>query len=162
MKYYEKVSFASIGVIKTISVITAPFVKFLTFSTNIVSKLFGVTGEEEDNVTEEEIRMMVDVGEEKGTIEEEEKEMINNVFEFNDKFVSEIMVPRNKIFALDIDMTIAEVIEKLSEDMRYSRIPVYDENMDNIKGIIYIKDLLISNKNKNSKIKSLVKEAYCI
>ena len=162
MKYYEKVSFASIGVIKTISVITAPFVKFLTFSTNIVSKLFGVTGEEEDNVTEEEIRMMVDVGEEKGTIEEEEKEMINNVFEFNDKFVSEIMVPRNKIFALDIDMTIAEVIEKLSVDMRYSRIPVYDENMDNIKGIIYIKDLLISNKNKNSKIKSLVKEAYFV
>ena len=154
--------FASIGVIKTISVITAPFVKFLTFSTNIVSKLFGVTGEEEDNVTEEEIRMMVDVGEEKGTIEEEEKEMINNVFEFNDKFVSEIMVPRNKIFALDIDMTIAEVIEKLSVDMRYSRIPVYDENMDNIKGIIYIKDLLISNKNKNSKIKSLVKEAYFV
>ena len=162
MKYYEKVSFASIGVIKTISVITSPFVKFLTFSTNIVSKLFGVTGEEEDNVTEEEIRMMVDVGEEKGTIKEEEKEMINNVFEFNDKFVSEIMVPRNKIFALDIDMTIAEVIEKLSEDMRYSRIPVYDENMDNIKGIIYIKDLLISNKNKNSKIKSLVKEAYFV
>lgn len=162
MKYYEKVSFASIGIIKTISVITAPFVKFLTFSTNIVSKLFGVTGEEEDNVTEEEIRMMIDVGEEKGTIEEEEKEMINNVFEFNDKFVSEIMVPRNKIFALDIDMTIAEVIEKLSEDMRYSRIPVYDENMDNIKGIIYIKDLLISNKNKNSKIKSLVKEAYFV
>ena len=162
MKYYEKVSFASIGVIKAISVITAPFVKLLTLSTNIVSKIFGVTGEEEDNVTEEEIRMMVDVGEEKGTIKEEEKEMINNVFEFNDKFVSEIMVPRNKIFALDIDMTIAEVIEKLSEDMRYSRIPVYDENMDNIKGIIYIKDLLISNKNKNSKIKSLVKEAYFV
>ena len=162
MKYYEKVSFASIGIIKTISVITAPFVKFLTFSTNLVSKLFGVTGEEEDNVTEEEIRMMVDVGEEKGTIKEEEKEMINNVFEFNDKFVSEIMVPRNKIFALNIDMTIAEVIEKLSEDMRYSRIPVYDENMDNIKGIIYIKDLLVSNKNKSSKIKSLVKEAYFV
>lgn len=162
MKYYEKISFASIGVIKTISIITAPFVRFLTFSTNIVSKLFGVTGEEEDNVTEEEIRMMVDVGEEKGTIEEEEKEMINNVFEFNDKFVSEIMVPRNKIFAIDIDMTISEVIERLSEDMRYSRIPVYDENIDNIKGVVYIKDLLISTKNKNSKIKSLVKEAYFV
>ena len=162
MRYYEKVSFASIGIIKTISVITAPFVKFLTFSTNLVSKLFGVTGEEEDNVTEEEIRMMVDVGEEKGTIQEEEKEMINNVFEFNDKVVSEIMVPRNKIFALDIDMTISEVIEKLSVDMRYIRIPVYDETMDNIKGIIYIKDILLSNKNKNSKIKSLVKEAYFV
>ena len=162
MKYYEKVSFASIGIIKTISIITAPFVKFLTLSTNIVSKIFGVTGEEEDNVTEEEIRMMVDVGEEKGTIEVAEKEMINNVFEFNDKVVSEIMVPRNKMFALDINMSISDVIEKLSEDMRYSRIPVYDKSMDDIKGIIYIKDLLISNKNKNSKIKSLVKEAYFV
>ena len=162
MKYYEKVSFASIGIIKTISIITAPFVKFLTLSTNIVSKIFGVTGDEEDNVTEEEIRMMVDVGEEKGTIEVAEKEMINNVFEFNDKVVSEIMVPRNKMFALDINMSISDVIEKLSEDMRYSRIPVYDKSMDDIKGIIYIKDLLISNKNKNSKIKSLVKEAYFV
>lgn len=162
MKYYEKVSFASIGIIKAISIITAPFVKFLTFSTNIVSKIFGVTGEEEENVTEEEIRMMIDVGEEKGTIEEQEKEMINNVFEFNDKVVSEIMIPRNKIFALDINLTISDVIEKLSEDMRYSRMPVYDESIDNIKGIIYIKDLLLSNKNKNSKIKSLVKEAYFI
>ena len=162
MKYYEKVSFASIGIIKAISIITAPFVKFLTFSTNIVSKIFGVTGEEEENVTEEEIRMMIDVGEEKGAIEEQEKEMINNVFEFNDKVVSEIMIPRNKIFALDINLTISDVIEKLSEDMRYSRMPVYDESIDNIKGIIYIKDLLLSNKNKNSKIKSLVKEAYFI
>ena len=162
MRNSEKIAFGTIGIIRTISIITAPFVKLLTASTNGVSKLFGISGTDEETVTEEEIRMMVDVGEEKGTIEEEEKEMINNVFEFNDKFVSEIMVPRNKIFALDVDMTIAEVIEKLSEDMRYSRIPVYDENMDNIKGIIYIKDLLISNKNKNSKIKSLVKEAYFV
>lgn len=162
MRNSEKIAFGTIGIIRTISIITAPFVKLLTASTNGVSKLFGISGTDEETVTEEEIRMMVDVGEEKGTIEEEEKEMINNVFEFNDKFVSEIMVPRNKIFALDIDMTIAEVIEKLSVDMRYSRIPVYDENMDNIKGIIYIKDLLISNKNKNSKIKSLVKEAYFV
>ena len=162
MRNSEKIAFGTIGIIRTISIITAPFVKLLTASTNGVSKLFGISGTDEETVTEEEIRMMVDVGEEKGTIEEEEKEMINNVFEFNDKFVSEIMVPRNKIFALDVDMTIAEIIEKLSEDMRYSRIPVYDENMDNIKGIIYIKDLLISNKNKNSKIKSLVKEAYFV
>ena len=162
MRYYEKVSFASVGIIKTISVITAPFVKFLTFSTNIISKVFGVTGDEEENVTEEEIRMMVDVGEEKGAIEEEEKEMINNIFEFNDKVVSEIMIPRNKIFALDVNLSIADVIERLSEDTRYSRIPVYEETMDNIKGIVYIKDILLSTKNKNSKIKGLVKEAYFV
>lgn len=162
MKNCEKIAFATIGVIKGISVVTAPFVKFLTFSTNVVSKLFGVSESDEETVTEEEIRMMVDVGEEKGTIDKEEKNMINNVFEFNDKVVSEIMVPRTKIFALDMDMTISEVISELSEDLRYSRVPVYDENIDNIKGIVYIKDILLSNKNKSTKIRGLIKEAYFV
>ncbi len=160
MKNCEKVAFATIKIIRAISIVTSPFVKLLTYSTNVVSKIFGVSEYEEETVTEEEIRMMVDVGEEKGTIEEEEKDMINNVFEFNDKVVSEIMVPRTEIFALDINMTISEVIEELSEDLRYSRIPVYDENIDDIKGIVYIKDILLSQKNKNTKIKGLVKKAY--
>ena len=163
MKYYEKVSFASIGIIKTISVITAPFVKFLTFSTNIVSKLFGVTGEEEDNVTEEEIRMMVDVGEEKGTIKEEEKELINNVFEFNDITASEIMKHRKDIFAVDINISNDELMEELSkEEYRYSRIPVYDETIDEIKGILYIKDVLKNIGKKNFKVKNVVKDAYFV
>ena len=150
MKNAEKISFATIGVIRAISIITLPFVNFLTASTNFVSKLFGVTGKDEEVVTEEEIRMMVDVGEEKGTIDSEAKEMINNVFEFNDKYVSEIMVPRTEVFALDINLSISEVIEELTEDTRYSRIPVYDETIDEIKGIVYIKDILISQKNKNT------------
>lgn len=162
MKNSEKIAFASIGIIRTISIITLPFVKFLTFSTNIVSKIFGVSENEEETVTEEEIRMMVDVGKEKGTIDEEEKNMINNVFEFNDKVVSEIMIPRTKIYALDINMSISEAIEELSEDLRYSRIPVYNETIDDIKGIVYIKDILLSNNNKNTKIKSLTKEAFFV
>ncbi len=162
MKNSEKIAFATIGVIKTISLITAPFVKFLTFSTNIVSKLFGVSETEEETVTEEEIRMMVDVGEEKGVIKREEKNMINNVFEFNDKVVSEIMTPRTEIFALDMNLTISEVIEELSEDLRYSRVPVYEEDIDDIKGIVYIKDILLSQKNKNTKIRNLIKEAYYV
>ena len=160
MKNPEKVAFASIRIIRAISIIASPFVKFLTFSTNLVSKLFGVSDHEEETVTEEEIRMMVDVGEEKGTIEEEEKNMINNVFEFNDKVVSEIMIPRTEIFALDMNLTISEVIEELSEDLRYSRVPVYDKTIDNIKGIVYIKDILLSNKNKTTKIRRLMKDAY--
>ena len=160
MKNCEKVAFGSIRIIKAISVLPAPFVKFLTFSTNVISKLFGVSESENETVTEEEIRMMVDVGEEKGTIEEEEKNMINNVFEFNDKVVSEIMVPRTEIFALDMNMTISEAIEELSEDLRYSRVPVYEENIDTIKGIVYLKDILLSNKSKNAKIKNLIKDAY--
>ena len=162
MKNYEKVAFASIGIIRTISVITAPFVKFLTFSTNAVSKLFGVSETDEETVTEEEIRMMVDVGEEKGTIAEDEKDMINNVFEFNDKTVSEIMTPRTEIFAIEKNKTITEVIEELSEDFRYSRIPVYNDTIDNIEGVVYVKDILLSTKNKNAKIKNLIKEAYFV
>lgn len=159
MKYSEKLAFISVGVIRVISIITLPFVKFLTFSTNVVSKLFGVTGEEEENVSEEEIKMMVDVGEEKGTIEAGEKEMINNVFEFNDRVVSEIMIPRTQMYALNMDLTISEAINMLNEDTRYSRIPVYDETIDNIKGIVYIKDMLLTPKNWNTKLKNIVREA---
>lgn len=162
MKYCEKVAFATIGIIKAISVLTSPFVKLLTFSTNIVSKMFGVSEEDEETVTEEEIRMMVDVGKQKGTINQIEGDMINNVFEFNDKTVSEIMVPRKEIFALDMNLSISKVIEELTEDFRYSRVPVYDETIDEIKGIVYIKDILLSTKNKNVRIKNLIKDAYFV
>lgn len=162
MKHSEKIAFSTIGVIKAISIITAPFVKFLTISTNLVSKLFGVGETEEETVTEEEIRMMVDVGKEKGTIDKAEGEMINNVFEFNDKSVSEIMIPRKEIFALDMNLSISKVIEELTEDFRYSRIPVYDETIDEIKGIVYVKDILLSTRNKSVKVKNLIKEAYFV
>ena len=159
MKYAEKLSFMSVGIIKIISVFTLPFVKLLTFSTNAISKLFGVTGEEEENVSEEEIKMMVDVGEEKGTIEKGEKEMINKIFEFNDRVVSEIMIPRTQVYALDMELTISEAIEELNEDTRYSRVPIYDENIDNIRGIVYLKDMLLKSKNKNTKLKNIAREA---
>lgn len=162
MKNCEKIAFGSIGIIRAISIIMAPFVKFLTFSTNIVSKIFGVSESDEETVTEEEIRMMVDVGEEKGTIEEEEKNMINNVFEFNDKIVSEIMVPRTEIYALNADLTIAEAIEEITEEYTYSRIPVYEETIDHIKGIVYIKDVLLSTQKKNTKIKKLIREPFFV
>ena len=162
MKYSEKIAFGTIKIIRVVSIVTSPFVRFLTFSTNVVSKIFGVSGDEEETVTEEEIRMMVDVGEEKGTIDKSEKEMINNVFEFDDKIVSEIMIPRTEMFAVSVDSTIAEVIDELSEDGRYSKIPVYEEDLDEITGVVYVKDILISQKNKNNKIKGLVKEAYYV
>ena len=147
MKYTEKISFSSVGIIKALSVIASPFVKLLTTSTNAISKIFDITEKEEEVVTEEEIRMMIDVGEEKGVIGIVAKEMLNNVFEFNDKIVSEIMIPRTEVFALDKELTIKEVIDILLEDTRYSRIPVYEETIDNIVGIVYIKDILSSSFN---------------
>ena len=162
MKYTEKIAFSSVGIIKAISVVASPFVKLLTLSTNAVSKIFKITENEEEVVTEEEIRMMIDVGEEKGVIGAAAKEMLNNVFEFNDKIVSEIMVPRTEVFALDKELTIKEVIDILSEDTRYSRVPVYEETIDNIVGIVYIKDILLSKKDENRKIKELMKKAYYV
>lgn len=159
MKYSEKLAFFAIGIIRAISIFTLPFVKLLTFSTNIITKMFGITGEEEENVSEEEIKMMVDVGEEKGTIEKGEKEMINNIFEFNDRIVSEIMIPRTQVYALDMELTINEAIDILNEDTRYSRIPIYDENIDNIRGIVYVKDMLLTQKNRNTKLKNIAREA---
>ena len=162
MKYSEKLAYKSIGVIKIINVITLPFVKFLTASTNAVSKIFGIKETDEDTVTEEEIRMMVDVGEEKGTIEEEEKNLINNVFEFNDKLVSEIMVHRKDIYAINVNSEISDILADLKE-YKYSRIPVYEDNVDNIVGILFIKDLLaFVGKKREAKIKNIMRTPYFV
>ena len=162
MKYYEKIAFGTIGVIKTISIVTSPFVKLLTSSTNMVSKIFGVGEEEEEIVTEEEIKMMIDEGEEKGTIEQEEKLLLNNVFEFNDIIVSEVMTPRIDMYAIDVNSNLNELLDELDE-FKYSRIPVYEETIDNIKGVLFIKDILKILKNKEkAKIKDIMKEAYFV
>ncbi len=163
MKNYEKIAFGSIGIIRAVSIITSPFVKLLTVVTNAISKIFGVAENEEESVTEEEIKMMVDQGEEKGTIQEDEKEFINNVFEFNDITVSEIMRHRTDIFAVDINISTDELLQELSkEEYRYSRIPVYDETIDEIKGILYVKDVLKNINKKSFKVKNVVKDAYFV
>jgi len=162
MKYYEKISYATIGVIKSISVITAPFVKLLTFSTNIVSKIFGVSEQEEETVTEEEIKMMVDQGEEKGAIEENEKELINNVFDFNDIVASEIMTHRTEVYAIEINENLYELLDEIDE-YKYSRIPVYEDTIDDIKGILYLKDILkLVSTKKEIKIRDILREAYFV
>lgn len=162
MKYYEKISFATIGVIKGISVVTAPFVKLLTWSTNLVSKIFGVGEQEEEIVTEEEIKMMVNQGEEKGSIEENEKELINNVFEFNDIIASEIMTYRTDIYAIEMNEDIYGILDEIDE-YKYSRIPVYEETIDDIKGILFLKDILkLVSTRKEFKIADIMREAYFV
>lgn len=163
MKHYEKIAFATIGIIRTISIITAPFVKLLSVTTNAISKIFGVGENEEEIVTEEEIKMMVDQGKEDGTIQEDEKEYINNVFEFNDIVVSEIMTHRTDMFAVDINTGANELLEEIiKDDCKHSRIPVYDETVDEIKGILYVKDIIKNIGKKTFKIKNIMKEAYFV
>lgn len=162
MKYYEKIAFSSIGVIRFLSIITLPFVKVLSAVTNFISKLFGISENEEEVVTEEEIKMMIDEGEEKGTIQQEEKEMIHNIFEFNDITVSEVMTHRTDVYAIEMDSEINDIIKEL-DDYKYSRIPVYEETIDNIKGILFVKDLLKYLHGKKAiKIKNIMREAYFV
>ena len=162
MKYYEKISFATISVIKIISIITAPFVKLLTWATNIVSKIFGVGEQEEEIVTEEEIKMMVDQREEKGSIEENEKELINNVFAFNDIIASEIMTYRTDMYAIEINADVYEILDEIDE-YKYSRIPVYEDTIDNIQGILFLKDILkLVSLRKEIKISDIMREAYFV
>ena len=162
MKNPEKIAFGSIGVIRLIHIIASPIVNFLNFSTNSICKLFGIGPQDEETVTEEEIRMMVDVGEEKGSIEEEEKELINNVFEFNDKTVSEVMIHRTEVYAIEIGSNIEDILSELKE-YKYSRIPVYEENIDNIVGMLFIKDLLAyAYTKKEVKIKKIMRPVYFV
>lgn len=142
MKKSEPIAMFVANPLHVLSVIAAPFVKLLTVSTNFFVRLLGVDPHaEEDQVTEEEIRMMVDVGEEKGAIHETEKEMINNIFEFNNKTVSDIMTHRTDIAALPVDAGLDEVTAFANTE-RYSRVPVYEDNIDNIIGVMHSKYLI--------------------
>ena len=162
MKYYEKISYATVGVIRGISIFTAPFVKLLTWSTNIVSKIFGVGEQEEEIVTEEEIKMLVDQGEENGSIEETEKELINNVFALNDITASEIMTHRTEMYAIEINQNLYEILDEI-DNYKYSRIPIYEETIDNIKGILFLKDILkLVTLKQEIKIKNIIREAYFV
>ena len=138
----EKMARGVVNIIRATGVVLRPFIFLLTASTNLILKLLGINPNANDRrVTEEEIRMLVDVGRETGSIHANEKEMIENIFEFNDKEVSEIMTHRTSVVSLDVDSSYAEVLEVAVHE-KYTRIPVYEDSIDNIIGILHIKDLL--------------------
>jgi len=142
MKNPEKIALRVVGILHGISIVFRPFVSLLSFSTNVVAQLFGVApGDGQSNVTEEEIRMMVDVCEESGAIEENEKDMINNIFEFNNRTAGEIMTHRTEISAVENTAKLTDIIE-IAINEGFSRIPVFEDDLDDIVGIIFVKDLL--------------------
>lgn len=142
MHYPDRIAYSVAGILSFCYKIFRPFVALLGVSTNGILRLFGINPKEEpESATEENIRMMLDAGNEKGTIEESEKEMINNIFELDDRTVGEVMTHRTDITAVELSVPISEAVDLAISD-GYSRMPVYEENIDNIKGIIYAKDLL--------------------
>jgi len=166
MKKAEPISMFVAGPLNFLAAITSPFVKLLTLSTNFFVRLFGVNPQEEDKkVTEEEIRMMVDLGEEKGTIHETEKEMINNIFEFNNKTATDIMTHRTDIVAIPVDSSLKEVISLVNEN-KYTRLPVYEYSIDNIIGILHVKDLMqyvVTDYNSTGfKLRNIIRYPYYV
>ena len=138
----EKVSLAVAPIVRFVFTIAKPLVALLSVSTNAILKLIHISPEDQpEQVTEEEIRMMVDVGNEEGSIEKDEADMIDNIFEFDDITVEDVMTHRTDVAAVENTATVMDVI-RLAIDEGFSRIPVYREDIDDIIGIVYAKDML--------------------
>ena len=149
MKRSEKVARAASGVIHFLSVVMKPIVWLLSVSTNGVLRLMRIDpAEKEEAVTEEEIRLMVDIGQERGTIAADEREMIDNIFEFNNTTAEEIMVHRTDMSVIGLDDTPEDILA-LIEETGLSRFPVYGEDIDDIRGIVSTRQFLLNQRHEN-------------
>ena len=136
----EQMAMLSVRPIVFVSKFAKPFVKLLSLSTNLLLRVIGMSDTDlEEKVSREEIKSLVDAGEEYGVINQIEKEMINSIFDFDDKLAKEVMTPRTEVYMINSQLPLS--IEELLEE-NYSRIPVYEGDMDNIIGILYLKDFL--------------------
>jgi len=141
-QYSENIAMAVAGPLSVIIALERPLVALLSAATGVVLRLIGLDpNQQPDAVTEEEIRMMIDVGGEAGSIQEGEMDMINNIFEFDDRTAEEMMTHRTEIVAVEMGAPLDEIINTALET-GYSRIPVYVDSLDSICGILYVKDLL--------------------
>ncbi|MGM0507567.1 MAG: hemolysin family protein [Fusobacteriota bacterium] len=163
-KFSKKISQVVILPIYYLSIITYPIIFLLTFTSRIITRIFGIKMTEENLlITEKDIKSMVLVGEEEGILEKKEKEMIHGIFDFGDSIVKDVMVPRIGMYAIEASKNILEVWEDIIEK-GYSRIPVYKERMDNIIGILYLKDLLevVKRDELDTEVQKLVREPYFV
>ena len=136
----EQMAMLSVRPIVFVFKFAKPFVKLLSLSTNVLLRVIGMSDTDlEEKVSREEIKSLVDAGEEYGVINQIEKEMINSIFDFDDKLAKEVMTPRTEVYMINSQLPLS--IEELLEE-NYSRIPVYEGDIDNIIGVLYLKDFL--------------------
>ena len=159
----DKTLARTLGLANFLLSIFKPFLLFAKGLAALLLKPFGVPvtalGE---RVTKQEIRMMVDIGEEKGEIEADEKQMIENVFEFNNMTAEECMVHRKDVTAIDVEDDPAAILQTI-QDSGLSRFPVYEEDVDNILGILTSRDYLLNDCYKRGKtLRELIRPAYFV
>ena len=161
----ESIALFSVKIVYLISKIVLPFIKLLSFSTNLVLKILGVNLENiEEKVSEEEIKSLIEVGQRHGVFNETEKEMITSVLSFDNKIAREIMIPRKNVYSINIDTPLTNYLDEILEE-KHSRIPVYQGDKDNIVGILYLKDFIVeARKNgfENVNISSIMKKPYFV
>lgn len=159
----EQMAMLSVRPIVFVFKFAKPFVKLLSLSTNVLLRVIGMSDTDlEEKVSREEIKSLVDAGEEYGVINQIEKEMINSIFDFDDKLAKEVMTPRTEVYMINSQLPLS--IEELLEE-NYSRIPVYEGDMDNIIGILYLKDFLHEAYQvgfENVDIKKLLHRPYFV
>ena len=163
MKRSEQLALGISGLVSGISSVFKPIVWFLTVSTNAVLRLIGIDPNEVDEeVSEEEIRMMVDAGSEKGAIDRQEKEFIQNVFEFDDLTAEEIATHRTDITILWIEDSM-EVWEETVHDSRHTLYPVCEGSADNVVGILNAKDYFrLNDKSRDAVMREAVRHAFFV
>ncbi len=156
----EKIALSYAKIIYFLTIILTPVVFIVGKLGNGVMYLLRVDPNAKANpMTEHELRTLVNVSQEDGVIEREEKQMIYNVFDFGDSTAKDVMIPRIDMTFVDINATYNELMEIFREDM-HTRFPVYEENTDNIIGIINIKDLILYPKNQEFSIQNILREPY--
>lgn len=163
-KYTDTLAYQTIGFIKFIHTILLPITWLLNKSSMVFGRLFALKPEEgERKMTEEEIRTIVEYSSRSGNIDEEESEMIQNVFDFSDTAVEEIMTHRTEISAINIKSTRKQIIEYVQNE-RFTRFPVFENDIDHIIGTLHVKDLLkfLDNAEEKFSLKKLLREPYFV
>jgi len=148
----EKTAFALINVLSILSILNYPFEKLINFSTHIICKILGVKENPKDMLTEKEIKMIITEGKEQGIIDKVEKEIVFRALKYNDIFVKDIMKIKEEVDFLNIKSDTKQILENIKK-YKYTRIPVFENNKDNVVGILNIKDIILELENtKNIEI----------
>ncbi len=161
----EKIALLSVRPISVISKGLSPFVKLLSVSVALLMKISGRDQYEIDGeYSEEEVKSLLDAGAESGQLNESGREMIDSIFAFDDELAYEVMTPRTDVYMIDINDPLTEYLDELLEE-RYSRIPVYNEDSDDIIGILYMKDFMIEARRvgfEHVDIRPLLQKPYFV
>ena len=159
-EHAEKIALAYSGPVRFLMILLTPAIFVINVIAGGILRIFGYDpNKHKTSITEDELRTLVDVGHEEGVIEAEEHEMISNVFDFGDSQAKDVMIPRVDMTSISVDSTYDEIIETFRED-KYTRLPVYETSVDNVIGIINVKDLLLCDDKSTFSVRKILRKPY--